>query len=282
MDIKTVLQKEFRLSKVQVNNIVDLIDAGNTIPFIARYRKEMTGSLDDQVLREFNDRYLYLKNLEARKQDVYRLIEEKGKMTDEVSASIEGAMTLQEIEDIYRPFKPKRRTRALIAREKGLEPLASLIMLESISDDTIESKAPDYIDPEKDLKSVDDVLQGARDIVAEEISDNASIRKEIRSIFHSFGIVESKAKKEEDSVYRQYYDYKEPVKSIVSHRILAINRGEKEEFLKVDISVPEEKVLSFLFDSYGVEIRKRKHMSMAIEDAYKKVNSAIHRTGNQK
>lgn len=272
MDIKAVLQKEFGLSKVQVSNVIDLIDAGNTIPFIARYRKEMTGSLDDQVLREINDRYSYLKNLEARKQDVYRLIEEQGKMTEEISAAIEGAETLQEIEDIYRPFKPKRRTRAMIAREKGLEPLASLILMDNILDETIENKAFEYVEPEKELNSVDLVLQGARDIVAEEISDNASIRKEIRNIFHSFGIVESKARKEEDSVYRQYYDYKEPVKSIVSHRILAINRGEKEEFLKVDISVPEEKVLSFLFDSYGVNNKeKRKHMAMAIEDAYKRL-----------
>ena len=272
MDIRAVLQKEFQLSKTQVNNVIDLIDAGNTIPFIARYRKEMTGSLNDQVLREINDRYSYLKNLEARKQDVYRLIEEQGKITEEISASIEAALTLQEIEDIYRPFKPKRRTRAMIAREKGLEPLASLILPGTVSDDDIESKAMEYVDPEKELNSVDDVLQGARDIIAEEISDDASVRKEIRSIFHSFGIVESKAKKEEDSVYRQYYDFREPVKSIVSHRILAINRGEKEEFLKVDISVPEEKIMSFLFSAYGITNReKRKHMSAAIEDAYKRL-----------
>lgn len=272
MDIKAILQKEFKLGKVQVSNVLDLIDGGNTIPFIARYRKEMTGSLDDQILREIDERYSYLKNLENRKQDVYRLIEEQGKMTEEISASIEAAETLQEIEDIYRPFKPKRRTRAMIAREKGLEPLASLILLDSVFDEAIESSAIDYINPEKDLNTVDEVLQGARDIVAEEISDNPSVRKEIRNIFHMFGIVESKAKKEEDSVYRQYYDYKEPVKSIVSHRILAINRGEKEEFLKVDIAVPEEKVLSFLFDNYEIRNeQKRKHMAMAVEDAYKRL-----------
>lgn len=272
MDIKAVLQKEFMLSKSQVDNVISLIDAGNTIPFIARYRKEMTGSLDDQILREFNERYSYLKNLEARKQDVYRLIEEQGKMTGEIAASIEEAVTLQEIEDIYRPFKPKRRTRAMIAREKGLEPLASLIMPGTVTDEVIENKAREFINPEKGLNSADEVLQGARDIVAEEISDNAAIRKEIRNIFHSFGIVESRARKDEDSVYRQYYDFKEPVRSIVSHRILAINRGEREEFLKVDITVPEEKVLSFLFDSYSITDReKRKHMSMAVEDAYKRL-----------
>jgi len=204
MDIKAILQKEFQLSRVQVDNIISLIDAGNTIPFIARYRKEMTGSLNVQVLREFNDRYSYLKNLESRKQDVYRLIEEQGKMTEEIGASIEEAMTLQELEDIYRPFKPKRRTRAMIAREKGLEPLAALIMPGNVSDDEIEKKASEFINPEKDLNSVEEVLQGARDIVAEEISDNASVRKAIRNIFQSLGIVESKAKKEEDSVYRQY------------------------------------------------------------------------------
>ena len=272
MDIKAILQKEFQLSRVQVDNIISLIDAGNTIPFIARYRKEMTGSLNDQVLREFNDRYSYLKNLESRKQDVYRLIEEQGKMTEEIGASIEEAMTLQELEDIYRPFKPKRRTRAMIAREKGLEPLAALIMPGNVSDDEIEKKASEFINPEKDLNSVEEVLQGARDIVAEEISDNASVRKAIRNIFQSLGIVESKAKKEEDSVYRQYYDFREPVKSIVSHRILAINRGEREEFLKVSIQVPEDKVMDYLFESYGIDGReKRKHMALAIEDAYKRL-----------
>ncbi len=272
MDIRSILQKEFKLRTVQINNVLELIDAGNTIPFIARYRKEMTGSLDDQVLRELNERYSYLKNLETRKQDVYRLIEEQGKMTDEISQTITAAITLQEIEDIYRPYRQKRRTRAIIAKEKGLEPLAALILLDSVPDDIIENKAADYIEPEKDLNSVDDVLQGARDIVAEDISDNASIRKEIRNIFHDQGIVESKGKKEEDSVYRLYYDFKEPVKSIVSHRILAINRGEKEDFLKVDISVPEEKIHSFLFDSYNVtNTNKRKHMVAAIIDAYKRL-----------
>jgi uncharacterized protein len=272
MDIKAVLQKEFQLSKTQVENVINLIEAGNTIPFIARYRKEMTGSLNDQVLREFNERYSYLKNLEARKKDVYRLIEEQGKMTDEIAASIEGAMTLQEIEDIYRPFRPKRRTRAMIAKEKGLEPLASLMMLGNITDETIENKAREYINPEKGLNNVEEVLEGARDIVAEEISDNALVRKEIRNIFHLSGVVESVAVKEEDSVYRQYYDFKEPVKTIPSHRILAINRGEREEFLKVSISVPEDKVLAFLYESFGIKDREnRKHMAMAVEDAYKRL-----------
>ncbi|UZQ85575.1 RNA-binding transcriptional accessory protein [Thermoclostridium stercorarium] len=272
MDIKAVLQKEFQLSKTQVENVINLIEAGNTIPFIARYRKEMTGSLNDQVLREFNERYSYLKNLEARKKDVYRLIEEQGKMTDEIAASIEGAMILQEIEDIYRPFRPKRRTRAMIAKEKGLEPLASLMMLGNITDETIENKAREYINPEKGLNNVEEVLEGARDIVAEEISDNALVRKEIRNIFHLSGVVESVAVKEEDSVYRQYYDFKEPVKTIPSHRILAINRGEREEFLKVSISVPEDKVLAFLYESFGIKDREnRKHMAMAVEDAYKRL-----------
>ena len=149
MDIRSILQKEFKLRTVQINNVLELIDAGNTIPFIARYRKEMTGSLDDQVLRELNERYSYLKNLETRKQDVYRLIEEQGKMTDEISQTITAAITLQEIEDIYRPYRQKRRTRAIIAKEKGLEPLAALILLDSVPDDIIENKAADYIDPEK-------------------------------------------------------------------------------------------------------------------------------------
>ncbi len=272
MDIKSILQKEFKLRKAQADNVLELIDAGNTIPFIARYRKEMTGSLDDQVLRELNDRYLYLKSLETRKNDVYRLIEEQGKMTDEISQSITKAITLQEIEDIYRPYKQKRRTRAMIAKEKGLEPLASLILLESVPDDSIENKASEYIDAQKDLNSIEDVLQGARDIVAEDISDDASVRKEIRGIFHTRGLVESKGKSVEDSVYRSYYDYREPVKSIVSHRILAINRGEKEDFLKVVLSVPEEEIHSYLFDSYSVtNTDKRKHMQAAIKDAYKRL-----------
>lgn len=273
MDIQAILQKEFQLKHTQINNTIELIDSGNTIPFIARYRKEMTGSLDDQVLRELNERYEYLKNLRDRKQDVYRLIEEQGKMTDEISASIVKSLTIQEIEDIYRPFKPKRRTRAMIAREKGLESLAAIIMSGLVKDLEIDKKAVEFIDPEKELNTTEDVLQGARDIVAEEISDNAEFRKDIREMFHRSGIVETKAKKEEDSVYRMYYDFKEPVNSMASHRALAINRGEKEDFLRVEVIIPEEKVLSYLSGRYNItgDKNSRKHMLAAIEDAWKRL-----------
>lgn len=273
MDIQAILQKEFQLKPIQIKNTIELIDSGNTIPFIARYRKEMTGSLDDQILRELNERYEYLKNLNERKQDVYRLIEEQGKMTDEISASIDKAITLQEIEDIYRPFKPKRRTRAMIAREKGLEPLASIIMSGLMTDLEIEKKAAEFVDPEKELNTAEDAMQGARDIVAEEISDNAELRKAIREMFHSFGIVETKAKKEADSVYRMYYDFKEPVGSMASHRVLAINRGEKEDYLRVEVIIPEEKVLSYIAGRYKISANKDKgkQMSAAIEDAWKRL-----------
>ena len=245
MEIQSILQKEFKLNPVQVKNILELIDAGNTIPFIARYRKEMTGSLDDQVLRVLNERYEYLKNLDARKKDVSRLIDETGKMTTEISAAIERAETLQEIEDIYRPYKPKRRTRAMIAREKGLDPLAAVILSGLKQDELLEKEALAFVDPEKDLNTAEDVLQGARDIIAEEVSDNAEFRKEIRSMFHRYGLLICKTRKEEDTVYRMYYDFKEPVASLVSHRILAINRGEKEEVLKVQVSIDEEKGACF-------------------------------------
>ncbi|MBP7176017.1 MAG: RNA-binding transcriptional accessory protein [Thermoclostridium sp.] len=271
MEFQSVLQKEFKLNPVHVKNILELIDAGNTIPFIARYRKEMTGSLDDQVLRVLNERYEYLKNLDARKKDVARLIEETGKMTAELSSAIEKAATLQEIEDIYRPYKPKRRTRAMIAREKGLDPLAAVILSGLKPDDLLEKEALAFVDPEKDLNTAEDVLQGARDIIAEEVSENAEFRKEIRSLFHRYGLLVSKTRKEEDSVYQMYYDFKEPIASLVSHRILAINRGEKEEVLKVQVSIDEEKVLAFLLGRYGIAPGSRKQLTMAIEDSWKRL-----------
>lgn len=271
MDIRAILQKEFNLGYQQIKNTLELIDSGNTIPFIARYRKEMTGSLDDQVLRELNERYEYLKNLDERKQEISRLIGEMGKMTDELSAAIEKAETLQELEDLYRPYRPKRRTRAMIAREKGLEPLSAVILSGLVPDAGLEQEAAAYLDPEKELNTIEEVLQGARDIIAEEVSDDAEVRKEIRGIFRQFGLLESRAAKEEDSVYRMYYDFREGVGSLVSHRILAINRGEKEEYLKVTVTVPEEKVISFLYSRYGIEKGGRKHLAMAVEDAWKRL-----------
>ncbi len=245
-DIISALIKEFNLKPFQVQNVVKLIDEGNTIPFIARYRKEMTGELNDQVLRELHERLVYLRNLEARRQEVKHLIEEQGKLTEEISMNLMKAVTLQEIEDIYRPFRPKRRTKATIAREKGLEPLAKLLFGQDEKDGSISDLAMPYVDPEKGVNNVEEALNGAMDIIAEDISDDAEIRKDIRNMFMKQGVVVSKAKTEEDSVYRMYYDFSEPVSKIAGHRVLAINRGEKEEFLKVKIDVPSESIIEYL------------------------------------
>jgi len=216
LDIVAKLAGEFNLKLYQVQNTVKLIDDGNTIPFIARYRKEMTGELNDQVLRELYDRLMYLRNLEARKEEVLRLIDEQGKLTDEIKESINKAVTLQEIEDIYRPYRPKRRTRATIAKEKGLEPLAKILFDQDIRSGSIEELAAPFIDAEKSVNTVEEALNGAMDIIAEEISDNAEFRKAIREMFYRLGTIVSKAKKEEDSVYRMYYDFSEPVAKIAT------------------------------------------------------------------
>ncbi|GAE90005.1 transcription accessory protein [Acetivibrio straminisolvens JCM 21531] len=245
-DIISTLIKEFNLKPFQVENTVKLIDGGNTIPFIARYRKEMTGELNDQVLRELNERLVYLRNLEARKEEVRRLIEEQGKLTEEITASLEKATSLREIEDIYRPFRPKRRTRATIAKEKGLEPLAQILMAQELKTGSIEDVAKPFINPEKEVNTSEDAINGAMDIVAEDISDDPQIRSVVRDAFIKQGVIVSKKKKDEDSVYRMYYDFSEPVAKIASHRVLAINRGEKEEFLQVKIEVPEERLMENL------------------------------------
>jgi uncharacterized protein len=245
-DIIGQLIQEFRLKPSQVQNTVKLVDEGCTIPFIARYRKEMTGELNDQVLRELCDRLVYLRNLEAKREDVRRLIEEQGKMTDEVSAALNKAVTVQEIDDIYRPFRPKRRTRATIAREKGLEPLARIVYAQEIMKGRLEELAAPFINQEKSVNNIDDAFNGAMDIIAEEISDNADFRKNLRDMFFKHGTLVSKALKEEDSVYRMYYDFREPLSRIAKHRILAVNRGEKEEFLQVSLEVPEELMISYL------------------------------------
>ena len=272
-DIIAQLIKEFNLIPFQVQNTVKLIDDGNTIPFIARYRKEMTGELNDQVLRELGERLEYLRNLEARREDVRRLIEEQGKLTDEISAALNKSISLQEIEDIYRPFKPKRRTRATIAKEKGLEPLAHIIFEQKIFKGNIEEIVDPFLNPEKEVNSVDDALNGAMDIIAEEISDNPEFRKTIREMFFKSGTMVSKAKKEEDSVYRMYNDYKEPVSSIALHRVLAINRGEKEEFLEVEVLVPDEQIVSFLKASVLKKPRSitSEYVERAASDSYNRL-----------
>lgn len=240
MNINKTLAEEFKLRQEQVDNTVSLIDDGKTIPFIARYRKELTGSLDDQLLRELNDRLTYLRNLESRKEEVRSSIEEQGKLTDEITATLEKAVTLVEVEDIYRPFKPKRKTRANIAREKGLEPLAEVIISQQ-KNISPETEAEKYISAEKEVNSTEDALQGAIDIIAEDISDDAELRKSIRKLYEKAAKIESKAADEEaETVYQNYYDYSEPVSKIAGHRILALDRGEKENALKVAVVIDAE------------------------------------------
>lgn len=267
------LQNEFNLKTFQVENTVKLIDDGNTIPFIARYRKEMTGELNDQVLRELYDRLVYLRNLESRKEEVKRLIGEQEKLTDEIAESITRAQTLQEVEDIYRPFRPKRRTRATVAKEKGLEPLAKILFAQNLYDGNIETIVQPYIDPEKEVNTVEDALNGAMDIIAEIISDNAEYRKQIRNMTYRHGTLVSKAAKEEDSVYNMYYDFKEPVSKIAKHRVLAIDRGEKEAFLNVSIDISEEKIIDYLVKETTSEKRSitTEYVEKAVEDAYKRL-----------
>ena len=274
-DITAQLIQEFNLKPFQVQNTIKLVDDGCTIPFIARYRKELTGELDDQVLRELHERLVYLRNLEERRNAVRRLIDEQGKLTDEISAAIDASKSVQEIEDIYRPFKPKRRTRASIAREKGLEPLAAILMAQEIVSGNINDIACAYLDAEKGVGSNEEALSGAMDIIAEEISDNAETRKVVRELFFKHGTVVTQAVKEGDSVYRMYYDYREPVSKIAKHRILAINRGEKEEFLRARIEVPEELVIAYLKSKYVRKTRSvtSEYVENAVEDSYKRLIS---------
>lgn len=239
MEINKILAEEFKLRQEQIDNTVSLIDDDKTIPFIARYRKEMTGSLDDQILREIFDRLTYLRNLEKRKAEVVSSITEQDKMTDEISAAIEKAVTLVEVEDIYRPFKPKRKTRASIAREKCLEPLAELIISqdESINPD---AEAERFISNEKGIETSEKAIAGAMDIIAENVSDNAALRKYLRNLFSQIGRIVSKASDEDaETVYENYYDFSEAVSKVAGHRILAMDRGEKEGALKVSVEVPE-------------------------------------------
>ena len=241
MDFVNQLAGEFKLRPQQVQAAVELLDAGNTIPFIARYRKEATGSLDDQVLREMAERLEYLRNLEKRREEIAASLEEQGVLNDELKAQLAKAVTLSELEDIYRPYRPKRRTRATVAKERGLEPLALWLMLQQAGNPAEE--AAKYIDPEKEVPDAETALAGARDIIAETVSDSAEIRKGLRALLNREGVICSKAAKEEDSVYSMYYDFREPVRTIAAHRILAVNRGEREEFLKVSLEAPEEKAL---------------------------------------
>ncbi|MBP7187880.1 MAG: RNA-binding transcriptional accessory protein [Ruminococcus sp.] len=250
MDINKTLAAEFGLKQEHVDNTVALIDDDKTIPFIARYRKELTGSLDDQVLRELYDRLMYLRNLEKRKEEVTNAITEQEKMTPEIEAAISAAVTLVEVEDIYRPFKPKRRTRASIARENGLEPLAELILAQDNSTDP-EKEAEAFINEEKNVPDVQTAVQGAMDIIAEDISDDADIRKKLRSLAGEKGEMVSKASDPEaESVYSNYYEYSEPIPKVANHRVLAMDRGEKEGFLKIAVTLDEVAATDIIFGKY--------------------------------
>ena len=246
MDIIKVLQEELQIGYRQAEAAVQLIDEGNTIPFIARYRKEATGSLNDEVLRALDERLRYLRNLEEKKEQVLSSIREQEKLTPELEKQIREAMTQVALEDLYRPYRPKRRTRAMIAKERGLEPLADLIQLQMITE-PVEALAESYISEEKDVATAADAIAGAKDILAERISDNADYRTYIRKATMEQGIVRSAAKDETaESVYEMYYSYEEPVKKCAGHRVLALNRGEKEKFLTVKVEAPEETILRYL------------------------------------
>ena len=269
MDIIATLAKEFSLGVQQVERTVELFDAGNTIPFIARYRKEVTGSLDDMVLRELFDRLAYLRNIEKRKAEVKELIAAKDKLTPEIEKAIDAAVTITEVDDIYRPFRPKRKTRASVARERGLEPLAGLLLAQKPSyTPSIEEQAASYVSEETGVASAGEALSGACDIIAEDISDNADYRKAIRAMTWERGVLNSSG--EGDSVYTRYYEYSEPVSKIPGHRILAVNRGEKEGFLKVTLTAPHEQILQYLGKKLlsGGDSPAKKYVAAAIEDSY--------------
>lgn len=273
MDMIQQLTEELQVKRWQVEAAVSLIDEGNTIPFIARYRKEATGSLNDEELRKLHERLQYLRNLEERKGQVKKSIEEQGKLTEELSQAIAAATTLVAVEDIYRPYKPKRRTRATIAKEKGLEPLANLILLQEIKK-PLQEEAAAYVSEEKGVATVQEALDGARDILAELISDNADYRKRLRQMTLKGGMLTAQARDEkEESVYEMYYHFAEPVNRVAGHRVLALNRGEKEKILTVKLEAPEEEIITWLTSQV---ITKKNPVTEGIlreaaEDSYKRL-----------
>lgn len=270
-NINHILSKELGISLKQVKSVIEMLDEGNTVPFIARYRKERTGGLTDEVLRKFNERLTYLRNLESRKEDVLRIIEEQEKLTPELKLKIEKATTLTEVEDIYRPFKAKKRTRATMAIEKGLKPLAEFILLGEFNGDIV-AEANKYINEEKGVKNEEEALQGAMDIISEIISDNADYRKWIRNFVQKDGIIQVKGSSEEQTPYEMYYDYKEPVRTIPSHRILAINRGEKEKILSVKVTCNDDKIIDYLNKKVLKENKiTDKYLEESIKDSFKRL-----------
>ena len=273
MNITEKIASELNIKTSQVENTIKLIDDGNTIPFIARYRKEVTGNLSDETLREFDERLTYLRNLEKRKEEITRLIDEQGKLTEELQQAIEKSEILSELEDIYRPYKQKKRTRATIAKEKGLEPLSNIIYLQSDKRD-INEIAKEFINPEKGVETIEDALNGAKDIIAEKVADNAEYRKKMKKLCNREAVVTIKATKEnEKSPYEMYYDFNESLRSLPSHRILAINRGEKEEYLKVKVEKPDEKVIDFIEKDIIKDKNNQfgKILEESIEDSYKRL-----------
>lgn len=273
-DILHQIAQELKLRPEQVRNTATLLDEGNTVPFITRYRKEMTGELDEETIRTIEERLLYRRALEDRKATVLTTIEEQGKLTPDLKERIRAAMQLQEVEDLYLPYKPKRRTRGVIAREKGLEPLAERIIAQEIAEGTLEEAAAPYFDSEQDLHTIEDVYQGARDIVAEIIADDADVRGAIRKRTLSEGMVVSKARDPQAvSEYQMYYEYQEPVRAIPPHRILAINRGEREGILRVHVRVDAEGVIAEMEGRY-LKARSSlftEQMKEAIRDAYRRL-----------
>ena len=271
MDILKKLAEEFKLNAWQVENTVKLIDEGNTIPFISRYRKEATGELNDEILRDLNERLSYLRNMEERKADVKRIIEEQGKLTPELAAAIDKAEKLTEIEDLYRPYRPKRKTRATIAKAKGLEPLSVLIYSQMLSDEELEKRAEDFVSEENEVLSIEDALNGAMDIIAEQISDNAEHRKKIRDITFQTGVITSKATDPEaETVYEMYYDFSEGVSKIAPHRVLSMDRGEKEKVLNVSIIPDAEKIINYL-KRKELDGGEHKYFGAAVDDSYKRL-----------
>ena len=267
MDIQQTLTEEFHLRTAQVNSVIQLLDDGNTIPFIARYRKEQTGSLDDQVLRELAERLTYLRNLDETREKYRAVIAEQGALTEELAAALDGAATMTELDDLYRPYRPKRRTRATVAKEKGLQPLADALYAQAPHGEDPVVLAQAYITEE--VPTPEEALAGARDIVAERIADDAAVRKRLRVVCFANGYLTAKAAKEEDSIYRNYYDFREPLNKVPGHRILAINRGEREEFLRVHVDFDVAHAMRIVSSEHiKADCPATAQMQLAAEDAY--------------
>lgn len=274
MDYAKVLAEQFSTKEIYVKNIIELLDEGNTIPFIARYRKEMHGTMDDQLIREISDRLTYLRNLDARREEIKNLITEQGNMTEEIAAALERAAILSEIEDIYRPFRPKRKTRASVAKEKGLGPLANEIMDGQNTNEIPLILAEKYVSTEKGVETAEDALQGALDIIAESVSDNPDIRRRVRNIIRLNGLLYSRAAKDEQesNVYEMYYEFSQGVTKVADHRVLAINRGEKEEFLKAGILVDDGKPMNVI---YSLMIKGDGSCAEAVKEACRDAYSRL-------